>query len=113
MVSCGLSGDELREQRIAEGAMLWNGEMCIRDRHQGVQTHQSHFTQDHFHGLHPGNSVPRTVQHHPIVLKYRLAMQGGGSDYFSTGSIFFTYRQSIREDESSGLEGLFLSLIHI
>ena len=44
-------------------------------QHQGVQTHQSHFTQDHFHGLHPGNSVPRTVQHHPIVLKYRLAMQ--------------------------------------
>jgi len=34
---------------------------------------------------------------------------GGGSDYFSTGSIFFTYRQSIREDESSGLEGLFIS----
>ena len=45
MVSCGLSGDELREQRIAEGAMLWNG---VLPRVQSVDMRQQVSTCDDY-----------------------------------------------------------------
>ncbi|MFQ7727005.1 MAG: hypothetical protein ACLRI7_11650 [Ruthenibacterium lactatiformans] len=45
MVSCGLSGDELREQRIAEGAMLWNG---VLPRVQSVDMRQQVATCDDY-----------------------------------------------------------------
>ena len=45
MVSCGLSGDELREQRIAEGAMLWNG---VLTRVQSVDMRQQVATCDDY-----------------------------------------------------------------
>lgn len=45
MTSCGLSGDELREQRIAEGAMLWNG---VLPRVQSVDMRQQVATCDDY-----------------------------------------------------------------
>ena len=45
MTSCGLSGDELREQRIAEGAMLWNG---VLPRVQSVDMRQQVSTCDDY-----------------------------------------------------------------
>ena len=45
MTSCGLSGDELREQRIAEGAMLWNG---VLPRGQSVDMRQQVATCDDY-----------------------------------------------------------------
>lgn len=45
MVSFGLSGDELREQRIAEGAMLWNG---VLPRVQSVDMRQQVATCDDY-----------------------------------------------------------------
>lgn len=45
MVSCDLSGDELREQRIAEGAMLWNG---VLPRVQSVDMRQQVATCDDY-----------------------------------------------------------------